>query len=145
MDDDFSFCKVKYNLDFYKILLVENVFCIAKNMVKVLKDNGYFVVHGSDGKGALNLYTNYLPDIVIIPDRLPDMTGLDLVGRLRTLSGMDRMFILYITPQNDYGHLKELKTIGVNSYILKPFEAPDLLLTLRELVVSGGNLSGGES
>lgn len=65
------------------ILLVENEPYHQIWLSQELADEGYTVVTAASGREALNYLNTHHPDLIILDIFIPDIDGLDLLGRLR--------------------------------------------------------------
>jgi response regulator of citrate/malate metabolism len=106
VDDDFMVCRVHRGL-------VERV-------------PGFRVVgEARTGAQALRMVDQLRPDIVLLDIYLPDMSGLDVVRRLRASTSYD-VDVLVITAARDADTVRSALRGGAVHYIIKPFDSPVL-------------------
>jgi response regulator of citrate/malate metabolism len=82
---------------------------------------GFEVVgEAHSGAEALELVQRLKPELVLLDIYLPDMTGLDVLRRLRA-SGISRIDVIAVTAAKDVNTLREAIHGGVVHYLVKPF------------------------
>lgn len=82
---------------------------------------------------ALSLLAGQSFDVALMDIQLPDMDGLDLVGRLRREASMEtnrRIPVIAVTGYSDSEQVREFLDAGMDDVILKPFTARELLETI---------------
>ena len=98
----------------------------------VLPAAGYDVLTATDGAEGLVLARDLNPDLIIADYLMPNLNGLDMLAALRAES-IDLPFIL-MTAEGSEALAVEALRLGVNEYLIKPFE-PDELLDAIERVL----------
>jgi response regulator of citrate/malate metabolism len=89
---------------------------------------GFEVIgEATTGADALRLIDRLQPDLVLLDVYLPDLSGIEVLRRLRA-SAQARVDVIAITSAKDVGILREAMQLGVVHYIVKPFT----FTTLRE-------------
>jgi two-component system, response regulator, stage 0 sporulation protein F len=96
-------------------------------IVECVADEGYTVLEARDGTQALALVLAEKPEIVILDNRMPGLSGAEVVRRVRDAGG-DSAIIL-ITAATDVAKLAA--EVGVPFYLGKPFGLTDLVEVLR--------------
>ncbi|MBU4564677.1 MAG: sigma-54 dependent transcriptional regulator [Desulfarculus sp.] len=113
-----------------RILIVDD----EKNYLVVLQallaDNGYEMLTAQNGPQALALAAEEEPDLVITDMRMPQMSGLDLIQRLK--ARFNEMPIIVMTAYGTVENAVEAMKSGATDYISKPFENTELLLTVQK-------------
>ncbi|MCF8064518.1 MAG: sigma-54 dependent transcriptional regulator [Desulfarculaceae bacterium] len=113
-----------------RILIVDD----EKNYLVVLQallaDNGYEMLTAQNGSQALALAAEEEPDLVITDMRMPQMSGLDLIQRLK--ARFNEMPIIVMTAYGTVENAVEAMKSGATDYISKPFENTELLLTVQK-------------
>ncbi|MGE3540089.1 MAG: response regulator [Candidatus Tectimicrobiota bacterium] len=71
------------------------------------------------------------PDLLVTDLNMPDMTGLELTSKLRTLYSAETLPIIMITTQDDTQSTDEARAVGVTALLPKPFTAAQLAATLE--------------
>jgi len=116
-----------------RVLVVDDDFMVARlhtNFVQRMP--GYSVVGvASTGAQALHAAGALQPDLVLLDVYLPDLSGLEVLRRLRELPGTD-MDVLVISAARDVDSLKQAFRGGAIHYLVKPFEYDALRAHLQE-------------
>ncbi len=113
-----------------KVLVVDDDSQLVRTLVDILEMNGYHPHGASNGRQGLEL-AERLPApvaVALVDLRLPDMDGMELVGRLHALSGLTEVVILTGNASLDSA-VKALREQSYD-YLIKPVSPPDLLRTL---------------
>ncbi|MEL7672211.1 MAG: ATP-binding protein [Chloroflexota bacterium] len=108
-----------------RVLFVEDADEIRHFLAEVLTSAGYDVLTGADGAEGFTLARDLRPDLLIADYLMPGMTGLEMLAALRG-EGLQCPFIL-ITAEGSEALAVEALRLGVNDYLIKPFEPDDLL------------------
>ena len=77
----------------------------------------------ADGKQALDLCIEKLPDAVLLDWNMPVMDGPEFLRELRKLRGGDAPIVIFCTTENDMEHIQMAIESGANEYIMKPFDS----------------------
>ena len=94
-----------------------------------LQEEGHRTVTAADGASALRAFAQHDPSLVITDVRMPGMSGLDLLGRIKADSP-DTPFIL-ITAFATVDDAVEAMKLGAADYLLKPLKADELKIDVR--------------
>jgi two-component system response regulator AtoC len=113
-----------------RILVIDDEPGLRHTLLLILRDEGYDVVVAEDGENGLRLALADPPDLVLCDIRMPRMGGLDFVERYQEAGGTGLVIMM-----SAYGTLDtavEAMQRGAYDYISKPFNADEVLLTLRK-------------
>ena len=116
-----------------KILLADDS-VTAQNMGrKILADAGYEVITVNNGSAALKKIADTKPDIIILDVYMPGYSGLEVCQRLKDAQETSRIPVLLTVGKLEPFKPEEAKRVRAEGYIVKPFEASELLSTLSKL------------
>jgi two-component system, chemotaxis family, chemotaxis protein CheY len=116
-----------------KILLADDS-VTAQNMGrKILADAGYEVITVNNGSAALKKIAETKPDIIILDVYMPGYSGLEVCQRLKEVQETSRIPVLLTVGKLEPFKPEEAKRVRAEGYIVKPFEASELLSTLSKL------------
>ena len=120
------------------VLVVDDESAVLEVTTAMLVENGYQTLAAADGAVALSLYVEHGSEIkAVLTDMLmPIVDGTALCRALRRIN--PRVNILASTGEGEESHFAELRTLGVESFLTKPFSTERLLLTLREALGAAG-------
>lgn len=111
-----------------RILVVDDESQIARVLRTGLKSHGYDVRVAADGVSALETFSDWHPDLVVSDLAMPNMDGLDLCRRLRTLSQVP---IIVLSVRGEEKTKIEALDAGADDYVTKPFGMEELLARVR--------------
>ncbi len=94
-----------------------------------LQEEGYRTVVAADGTSGLRAFEQYSPSLVITDVRMPGVSGLDLLGRIKA-ENPDTPFIL-ITAFGTVNDAVEAMKLGAADYVLKPLKPDELKVNVR--------------
>ncbi len=115
-----------------RALIVEDDPDLLHSLARLLRDQGFAVDTAADGQEGLYLATEFPIDIAIIDLGLPQMSGLELIQRLREAG---RKFpVLVLTARSDWQDKVTGLETGADDYLTKPFHQPELLARLNALL-----------
>ena len=116
-----------------KILLADDS-VTAQNMGrKILADAGYEVVTVNNGSAALKKIAELKPDLVILDVYMPGYSGLEVCQRLKESHESSRIPVLLTVGKLEPFKPEEAQRVRAEGYIVKPFEASELLSALSKL------------
>ncbi|MFA6196039.1 MAG: HD domain-containing phosphohydrolase [Sulfurimonas sp.] len=115
-----------------KILYVEDDRIIRASMTHYLLKLFPNIVVANDGEVGLELYKTQKFDIVITDLSMPLMNGLEMISKIKELNTNQAILITTAHTESDY-MLKSIK-LGVDGYIIKPFEYEQLNHELFKIV-----------
>lgn len=110
------------------MLLIEDELSIRRFLKISLESASFQVIEASSGTEGLSLAASHTPDIIILDIGLPDMTGFDLIPKLR--EWFSRPIIVLTVQDQEEDKVKALD-LGADDYLTKPFGVPELLARLR--------------
>jgi two-component system, OmpR family, KDP operon response regulator KdpE len=113
-----------------EILLVDDEVQTRRLLRFTLEDSGYAVREAETGRRGLSEFAYQQPDIVILDLGLPDLSGLDVLRRIREWSEAP-VLVLSVFGQED-SKVTALDA-GADDYLTKPFTEGELLARLRAL------------
>src|SRR5689334_443007 len=121
------------------ILLIEDDQGTASALEKVLRADGYTVNVSPPGADGLAQARNQSYDLVITDLKLPGLTGLDLIAELH--SAKPKLPIIMMTAHRTAETGIEAMKLGACDYLVKPFEADELLALTASAVGSSRLIS----
>jgi two-component system NtrC family response regulator len=114
------------------ILLVDDEERLLKALAKALREDGHEVTTSASGREALKLLSLRSFDLLILDNRMPEITGLELVRELvASTVESDRPQILMMTAHATVESAITAMKLGALDYLQKPFEVDELLVVSR--------------
>jgi two-component system NarL family response regulator len=116
-----------------RVLIVEDHNVVRQGLVALLNVvEGLEVVgEAADGAEAIAQYRKSLPDITLVDLRLPRMSGVEVIQRIRMEAPQARLIVL-TTYDGDEDIYRALKA-GAKAYLLKGMTTQELIATIREV------------
>jgi DNA-binding response OmpR family regulator len=115
-----------------RVLLVEDDADIAEIVALHLRDEGYAVVHATDGRAGLRLLEQHPWDALVLDLMLPGVDGLEICRRARS---MERYTPIIITSaRGSETHRVLGLELGADDYLAKPFSVLELVARVRALL-----------
>lgn len=114
-----------------KVLIVEDDNGISDFINLELKHEGFETAIAETGTQALELFESFKPDLVLLDVMLPELSGLEVLQRIRKES---KVPVIMVTARGaTYDRIKGLDA-GADDYIPKPFEIEELLARMRAVL-----------
>jgi DNA-binding NarL/FixJ family response regulator len=116
-----------------RVLVVEDHNVVRQGLVALLKlvEGIEVVAEAADGVEAIAHFRKHHPDITLIDLRLPKMSGVEVIQRVRIESPQAR-FVVLTTYDGDEDIYRALKG-GAKAYLLKGMTTDELITTIREV------------
>lgn len=112
-----------------RILIIEDEKNIARVLELELKYEGYETGVAHTGSEGLIQFREHEWDLVLLDLMLPEISGLDLLRRIR--SSDENLPVILLTAKNDVKDKVAGLDLGANDYVTKPFEIEELLARIR--------------
>jgi DNA-binding response OmpR family regulator len=118
-----------------QLLMIEDDARLAQMVGEYLAQSGFEVSHAADAQTGLAAMQAAAPDLVILDLMLPDMDGLEVCRRIRSLPGaLAQVPVLMLTAKGDPMDRIIGLEIGADDYLPKPFEPRELLARIRAVL-----------
>jgi two-component system chemotaxis response regulator CheY len=108
-----------------KILLVDDDTVSRMALVDLMsRFEGLELVEAEDGMHAWELIDRGMTPGAILSDlHMPRLTGIELLRKVRNKGGLGDLPFVLVTSSADLGTVKQAMTLGIDHYIVKPFNA----------------------
>ena len=117
-----------------KILVVDDDVAINELIKVNLELAGYKVIQANDGIKGFALAKQEAPSLVILDVMMPDVDGFTVAKRIRQNEETKDTPILMLTALSQINDKVKCFNIGVDDYLVKPFELEELLVRVRALL-----------
>ncbi len=124
------------------VLAVDDEAGILRLIKLELSTQGFRVVTAENGDSALRMAEEHRPDIVLLDIVMPDMTGLEVMRRLRERTNTP--VILLTAKGSDADKVRGLE-MGADDYLAKPFSPEELSARVRAVLRRAVGSSGLEN
>jgi len=117
-----------------RILVVEDEPHLREVVRYQLEAEGFEVHQAEDGKQALELAPQTMPDLILLDVMLPFFDGYEVCRRLRHSFSTRHIPIIMLTAKTEVeGKIQGLEG-GANDYVIKPWEKRELMLRIRNVL-----------
>jgi DNA-binding NtrC family response regulator len=118
-----------------KILVIDDEKLIRWTLEQHLVKEGYDVATAESAEKGLGLITEDQPDLVLLDNRLPEMTGLELLQKLNV---QERgLMVIMITAYGMVETAVQAMKFGAYDYISKPFNLEELTFVIKKALEAG--------
>jgi signal transduction histidine kinase len=116
-----------------QILVVEDDRHLVEGIREILEINGYEVMTASNGEAGLEILRSYPkpPDLIVSDIMMPRMDGYDFCKEVRARDKWAVIPFIFLTAKGERDDIKRGKSLGVDDYVVKPFDAEELLIVVR--------------
>ena len=122
-----------------RILLVDDENDILEFLSYNLKNEGFQVLTCNDGKTALSLLDDFMPNLIVLDVMMPGMDGIETCEIIRANSNYDNILITFLTARSeDYSQVAGLEA-GADDYINKPIKPKVLVSRVKALLRRKGS------
>ena len=117
-----------------KILVVDDDLAINELIKVNLELAGYKVIQAFDGTTGFALCKQELPSVVILDVMMPEVDGFTVAQRIRKNDSTKNIPIIMLTALSQLNDKVNGFNIGVDDYLVKPFEMEELQVRIRALL-----------
>lgn len=114
-----------------KVLIVDDDRLNIRILGGILKSDGYVVSDANSGERALELYAEFLPDLVLLDVVMPGIDGLETCRRIKRAYGEKSAPVIFITAKSESDDVVEGLLAGGSDYLPKPFKPKEVLARIR--------------
>ncbi len=114
------------------VLVVDDETVLAEMVSMALRYEGWNIATAADGASAITAARSSRPDAVVLDIMLPDMSGLDVLRKLREQN--PQLPVLLLTAKDAIEDRIAGLTAGGDDYVTKPFSIEEVVLRLRALL-----------
>ena len=114
-------------------LIVDDSGVVRKVARSLLEDLEFSISEAEDGRGALALCRDRMPDAILLDGSMPVMDGLEFLTTLRRQGGGEKPKVLYCTTEYDVAHITKAMRAGADEHMMKPFDRELLETKFQDL------------
>ncbi|WP_355659932.1 response regulator transcription factor [Halomonas salifodinae] len=117
-----------------KVLVVDDEPNIVLSLEFLMQQAGFEVTTAEDGEAALARVADDLPDLVLLDISLPDLSGFEVLERLRQMPQGASLPIIMLTAHGREVEREKGLALGADDYITKPFSTQALVEKVKGLL-----------
>lgn len=114
-----------------RVAVVDDEPDLRETLIFALKKEGYTCNSYKNGQKAWSVFSTELPDLIVLDVSMPEMDGLELCRKIRTVS--ETVPILFLSSRDDEIDRIVGLEIGGDDYMCKPFSVRELLVRIKVL------------
>jgi DNA-binding response OmpR family regulator/anti-sigma regulatory factor (Ser/Thr protein kinase) len=115
-----------------KILVIEDEEPLRKDVMEMLRFEGFDVMGAPNGADGLQLARHYLPDVIVCDIMMPgDYKGFDVLAELRKDRITALIPFIFLTARIDRMDQRHGMELGADDYLTKPFKISELLGAIK--------------
>lgn len=118
-----------------KVLLVEDIEDTRLFMRLELERYGFSVMEAADGRAAVNLALQELPDAILMDLTLPVMDGFSATKLIRKSQKLKDVLIIAVTAHQETDFRADAKDSGFDAYVTKPIDFDFLTELINGLLI----------
>ncbi|MDB5805336.1 MAG: chemotaxis protein CheY [Betaproteobacteria bacterium] len=123
-----------------RVLVVDDSEDAAEGLSGLLSARGHLVKTAHDGGRAIEIFTEFCPDIVLLDIGMPGMSGLEVARRLRERNRIPRPFIVAVTGWGKAEDEARTQDAGFDLHLVKPVEEKQIMEILGALPSAGNQV-----
>lgn len=117
-----------------RVLIAEDEPDIRELVKLTLTFHGFDVVAAEDGKRAVELAQDGEYDLILMDVLMPRMTGYEACREIKKIEGLAEVPVVFLSAKGQESEVKEGLSAGAIAYMLKPFDADELIETLNAVL-----------
>ena len=117
-----------------RILVAEDDPVTLRFVVSLLEEKGYEVYEATDGRSALELAAEHVPDLIVTDLVMPYRDGYGLLRAIRDEDATRKIPVLILSMRDREDDIVRGFEDGADDYVVKPFNARELTARVRKLL-----------
>lgn len=114
-----------------KILIIDDEQLIRWSLEKHYSSLGYKVYTADSGEEGIKQFGQYSPDVVFVDNRLPQMQGLEVISKLKSIN--EEAMIVFMTAYGSIETAVKAMKLGASEYVNKPFSFHETDIVIEEI------------
>ena len=114
------------------ILIIDDDPELLGVLSEFLSKEGYTILTAEDGKTAIEIIKNNHPDLILLDIGMPDINGIDLLGRIKILS--KRIAVVMLSAHGDTNTIVSAIRAGADDFITKPYDNENIKTTIKRTI-----------
>ena len=112
----------KLTLRAMRLSEIPNIVIVARDGAEAIE---YIETHAD--------YPSRLPSLVLLDLKLPKLSGLEVLARVRSNSSTQTLPVVVLTSSDEESDIQQSYMLGANSYIRKPVDFDEFIDSVRQL------------
>ncbi|MET0182102.1 MAG: response regulator [Caulobacterales bacterium] len=116
------------------VLIVEDNELNMRLFNDLLEAFGYRTVKTNEGRQALPLTRQHMPDLIVMDIQLPEISGIDVTKMIKADPALKHIPVLAVTAFAMRGDEQKIREGGCDAYLSKPISVTTFLDTVRRFI-----------
>lgn len=116
------------------VMVIDDSITMRRVAERLLSRNGYRVATAKDGMDGIALLQTDQPDAVLLDIEMPKVDGFEVATFIRNNEQLADLPIIMITSRSGDKHRERAEALGVNRYMIKPYQEQQLMDELRSVM-----------
>lgn len=121
-----------------RVLVIDDDRLISFALRQVMNGAGYEVSSAGDAAQAMLAMRPGAPDLVLLDVGLPDISGIELLRRMKASPALSAVPVLMLTGHSEKETIVECMSAGASDFVVKPFARELLLRKVGQLLPGNG-------
>lgn len=120
------------------IFIIDDSATILMSMEAILHKAGFTVAKAASGEDAVTkLQGGLKPNLIITDIHMPGMNGIELIRKVRVMSGFQFVPILVVSTESQQAKRDEARAAKATGWLVKPVQPDDLLKVVKQILPNG--------
>lgn len=117
------------NVEKKKVLIVDDQNGIRILLMEVFSSEGYETFQAPNGKIALEIVEQEIPDLVLLDMKIPGMDGLEILKHIKAMK--PDVKVIMMTAYGELDMIKEATELGALMHFTKPFDIDEMRVAVN--------------
>ena len=114
------------------VLIVEDNDLNMKLFDDLITAHGYQTVKTQDGRNAVELVKEHMPDLIIMDIQLPEISGIEVTKQIKANDELKNIPVIAVTAFAMKGDEEKIRESGCEDYIAKPISVPKFIEIVKK-------------
>jgi len=119
------------------ILIVEDNEKNMKLVRDILRHNGHATIEAPTGGEGVRLASEKKPDLILMDIQLPDIDGIEALGRIRKDTSLDGVAVIAVSASVMPDDQQKIVTSGFDAFVTKPINLKHFVDTVKRFLAQG--------
>lgn len=110
----------------HRMLIIDDAFNVQMLIEEALRGSGVEIRTATDGASGWEQVSEFLPDLVVLDLALPEMSGWEVLQRMRADPQTASIPVLVVTAHGQSAMAADVREAGAEAFLEKPFRPGDL-------------------
>lgn len=117
-----------------KILVIDDGMINRRFVGAILQEEGYHPIYAENGSDGLIMVLKEQPDLILLDIMMPGMSGFEVCKKLKASQDTQDIPVIFLSTKSDSEDVVTGFEMGAADYIVKPFQAGELLARVKTQV-----------